>query len=554
MAVAQLLHRGDAEAIAALYLIGALLVSTVCELRLAVATSLASAIALLCIHSGQYESQAALVAGLFLAVALPTNYLANVARTHARDAAQWRQEARRIAAMFKTSPNEVSVLPLQHQALRRAATLVARGASPSKVFSTVAEEVACCLNVDTAAMFRYEADGTVVPLAVYTTERESTPGGGRRLIVEGDSIAAMVVRNGRPTGMDSHESAAGFVAAHLRKLGLRSPIVAPIIVENRGWGLLVVGSSREQRLPQNAESALRDFADLVATAIATAATREQLQGSRDSLGELATRQEALLRLAKLVARGVSPDECFASVATELARCLDVDKAELFRVEDDGAAIAVACHASPGTAHIPIGERVGAEDARVAVALLRTGHATTVDGNENAAGSVGARLRELGLGSVVAAPIVVDDRVWGMAVVGSTKAKSLPTDTTQRIAEFAELVATYIAASTTRAELIGSRVRIVAAADEARRRLERDLHDGAQQRLVALQLKLRTAIENMPDDPAVVRNGLAGALGRSDRSKELQQISPRYSSSCPVEGRTGHGTEDAGWPFCSPDNN
>jgi GAF domain-containing protein len=127
-------------------------------------------------------------------------------------------------------------------------------------------------------------------------------------------------------------------------------MVAPIIVENRAWGLLVAGFPREQPLPQNAESVLGDFADLAATAIANAAARKELQASRDSLGALATQQKALRGLATLVARGVSPDECFAAVATEMAHCLEVEKAEVFRYEDDGAAIAVACHISPGTTH------------------------------------------------------------------------------------------------------------------------------------------------------------------------------------------------------------
>ena len=149
----------------------------------------------------------------------------------------------------------------------------------------------------------------------------------------------------------------------------------------------------------------------------------------------------------------------------------------------------------------------------------------MDGGEHAPDSVDSRLRELGLGSVAGAPIVVDGRVWGMAVVGTTPAKSLPPDTKQRIAEFADLVGTSIAACTTRAELIASRARIVAASDEARRRLERDLHDGAQQRLVSLRLKLRAAAEDVPDELDALKNGLAEvASDLADATNELQEIS------------------------------
>ena len=121
--------------------------------------------------------------------------------------------------------------------------------------------------------------------------------------------------------------------------------------------------------------------------------------------------------------------------------------------------------------------------------------------------------------------MVDERVWGMAVVGTSQPDPLPADTEGRTAEFAELVATAIAAATTRAELIASRARIVAAADDARRRLERDIHDGAQQRLVALGLKLRLAEESVPPEQDELKTMLSEAVsGSTDVLKELQEIS------------------------------
>src|SRR5581483_4840001 len=117
----------------------------------------------------------------------------------------------------------------------------------------------------------------------------------------------------------------------------------------------------------------------------------------------------------------------------------------------------------------------------------------------------------GLRSRVGAPIVVDEQVWGIAVAGTTEPDPLPPDTEERIAEFAELVATAIAAATTRAELIASRARIVAAADDARRRLERDIHDGAQQRIVSLGLKLRLAEESVPSELHDVKGELSEAV-------------------------------------------
>lgn len=490
----------------------------------ALPTSLGTAIALVCTHAGHYELHAAVVAGLFLVAALTTNFVADSARRVVRHAGRRRREAEREATI-KSGPSELSPLAQRHHVLRRAAMLVAHGASPEKVFSSVADELARCLNADTAAMFRIETDGAIVLFEQHTTQPQATAGFARGLILEADDITEMALRNGRRARMDTQENLAGALAARLQSLGLQSPIAAPIIVENRAWGVLVTGSSHGEALAQQAESSVEDLADLIATAIANAAARNELQTSRDSLCALAARQDALRRLATLVARGAGPEECFAAVATEMALCLEVEKAEVFRCEDDGGAIAVSCQASPGTPHISIGERITPEDHGVAAALLRTGFAATMDGHEDTAGSVGARLRELGLGSVAGAPIVVDGRLWGLAVVGSTGTKRLPPDTKKRIAEFADLAATAIAACTTRADLIASRARIVAASDEARRRLERDLHDGAQQRLVSLRLKLRSAVTNVPDELEGLKKGLAEiASDLTDVTTELQEIS------------------------------
>ena len=149
----------------------------------------------------------------------------------------------------------------------------------------------------------------------------------------------------------------------------------------------------------------------------------------------------------------------------------------------------------------------------------------MDSYECAAGSIAARMRELGIRSRVGVPIVVDQRVWGMAVVGSSRSEPLPPDTEQRMGDFAELVATAIVAAATRDELIKSRGRIVAAADETRRRLERDLHDGAQQRAVSLGLQLRMAQDLVPTELGELTEQLS-EIGSAvaGLSEELREIS------------------------------
>ncbi|MGH3966827.1 MAG: GAF domain-containing protein [Mycobacterium sp.] len=247
---------------------------------------------------------------------------------------------------------------------------------------------------------------------------------------------------------------------------------------------------------------------------------------QEQLRRLATQQAALRRVATLVASGVSPEEVVGAVAEEMGRCLDVQHAEVFRYEDDGAAIGVAaCYAETGSQGPRVGERLTLEGDNVAATVFRSRRPSRMDSLENAAGSLAARMRELGMHSRVGAPIIVDERLWGLALVGSPRPGPLPPDTEQRIAEFADLVATAIAASTTRAELVASRARIVAAADDARRRIERDLHDGAQQRLVSLALKLRMAQESVPAELTDVRTELSEAVsGLSDVCTELQELS------------------------------
>jgi signal transduction histidine kinase len=278
-------------------------------------------------------------------------------------------------------------------------------------------------------------------------------------------------------------------------------------------------------MPADTEARMAEFTELVATAISNAATAAELQASRDDLSGLATQQAALRRVATLVARGVSPKEVFSAVAEEMARCLNVNSAQVMCYEGDGEAIVVVgSYSIPGEPHIPLGERLTLEGDNVSGLVLRTGRAARLD-NCDGDGTIAERIRELGVRSRVGGPIIVDEHVWGIAVVSSSQPEPLPPDSEERIAEFAELVATGIAAATAHAELVASRARIVAAADQARRRIERDLHDGAQQRLVALALKLRLAQSSVPaerDDLKTELSDVVSAL--SDVSMELREIS------------------------------
>ena len=243
--------------------------------------------------------------------------------------------------------------------------------------------------------------------------------------------------------------------------------------------------------------------------------------------DLAARQQtALRRVATLVARNVPPSEVFSAVVAELATCLDVQNAALFRYEPDGTALLLAAADEPGLQEMPVGERFSLDGQSVAAAVWRTGRAARMDSHDYAAGSAAARIRALGLRSGVGAPIMAGSQVWGAAIAGSSRSDAFPPSAEQRVSDFADLITIAIANANARAELRASRARIVAAADETRRRIERDLHDGAQQRLVSLGLRLRLAEESVSPEQMVVREQISdvvtGLVGVSDELREMSR--------------------------------
>ncbi|MGH3644207.1 MAG: GAF domain-containing protein [Mycobacterium sp.] len=268
---------------------------------------------------------------------------------------------------------------------------------------------------------------------------------------------------------------------------------------------------------------------LVANTLAHLARTRAVEAehSRDELRVLADLQASLRRVATLVARGIDPSEVFSAVADELARCLGMHHATLFRFEPDGTGLLLSAHHEPAWVKVHVGERFSLEGESVAAMVFRTGHPARMDSQDHdkAPGPAAEYFRRLGMRSGVGVPIMVDGRVWGAAIVGSSQPDPLPSDTESRVADFADLVTTAIANAETHTQLTASRARIVAAGDEARRRFERDLHDGAQQRLVSLGLKLRSAEASVPPDLGSVREQLAEIVdGLTGVFHDLQEIS------------------------------
>jgi signal transduction histidine kinase len=234
------------------------------------------------------------------------------------------------------------------------------------------------------------------------------------------------------------------------------------------------------------------------------------EASEQARGMLADEQEALRRVATLVARGVPPAEVFASVAEEVGRLVSIGASRIIRYEEDGSATVVSVwrEAPEEPEQLQTGVRLALDGESITAAVLRTGLPARMDSYARAAGPIAALMRDEGVRSSVGAPIVVEGRLWGVIAAGSTRPEPIPAGMESRLAQFTELVAMAIANAEARAELAASRARVVAASDATRRRIERDLHDSIQQRLVSLALKVRATQMMKPQPSGEIQEELA----------------------------------------------
>ena len=364
----------------------------------------------------------------------------------------------------------------EQAALRRLATLVAQGAPPEALFAAATREALQHFGSGTAAMIRYEPDGTTTLLAYEGSTGPDLRAGDRREGYPSAGLTATVLRTGQAARVEDYRDVPG--GEFYLRAGLRSGVGTPIHVNGRLWGMIAVGSG-EGPLPDGTEQRMSEFTDLVATAVANAQNRDSLEASRDELTRLLAEQAALRRVATLVARGIDPVEIFAAVAEEIRRLLGADNAGISRFEPDGTAVVVVASTGGDPVPLPAGTRVELCDWLPSGMVWRTGRVAQIDEDRwsSVPDPVADGLRELRIRSVVASPILVEGRLWGVVTVLTTR-RPFPPDIADRLADFTELVATAVGNAESRADLAASRARIVAAADETRRRIELDLHDGA----------------------------------------------------------------------------
>jgi len=324
-----------------------------------------------------------------------------------------------------------------------------------------------------------------------------------------------VRRTGRAARVDIDDPADARVPEGVRAAGLRSAVAHPIIVEGGVWGAIAVGSG-ESPMPAVTEARLADFTDLVATAVANTDAREQVTA-------LAEEQAALRRVATLVAEGAPPAVVFEAVAAETQALVGADGVSLSRYEP-GEHVVVVAHTGANAARVPPGTRVNHEGHTLSSIVRRTERPARLEPFPELNGVTGELTKDFGVRAGVGVPIIVDGRLWGVTGATWLGDASPPPDTEARMSQFAGLLDTAIANADSQDQLTASRARLVTAGDEARRRVVRDLHDGAQQRLVHAIVTLKLARRAFRDGDGQAESLVAEALEHAQRgNEELREL-------------------------------
>ncbi|WP_053206929.1 GAF domain-containing protein [Jiangella muralis] len=404
-----------------------------------------------------------------------------------------------LAAGLRRSVRRSEELAAEQSALRRVATLAAKGVSATELFEAVTREIGELCGADLTRLGRYEDGGTVVRVAAWTRLPTRLPVGSR-VPVDETRVARDVLRTGAPVRVSGAAATNGAGGPLARELGIRSSIGCPVVTGGELWGVVVVSARNPRAFPPETEERILHFTELLATAVTNAEASEALLRNADE-------QAVLRRVATLAARGgADPSPVVRAVAAQIGALLGADCASLLRFESDGTATYLAARGWRDASRRGPGARWRPETPSVIERVLRTARSARIDYAET--GEQPPSLSGEDVTSTVASPIVVESRLWGSIGVAS-RTGPLPPDTEERLVAFTEIVAIAIANTESRAQLAASRARVIAAADATRRRLERDLHDGAQQRLVSLALELRNVQAEIPDE----QPGLSADLGR-----------------------------------------
>jgi signal transduction histidine kinase len=412
---------------------------------------------------------------------------------------------------------EVERLADEQAALRGVATLVAQGVEAAELFAAVSREVGRMFGSDMAAVGRFDPDGPAHVVVGLARTFAGVTVGSRWPLHERMTVTA-VYRTGRSARADVTDWSGVDepIAVVSRELRTVSSVSSPVMIEGRVWGAITVAAS--EPLPRDAEQRLEKFTELIATAVANAE-------SRDALSRLVEEQAALRRVATLVAQGASPAAVFDAVAAEMEALLQADGGlTMCRYEPDGE-LTIVAHRGAQAPQLPPGRRIRHDDPHsVTATVRRTGQPARQDTYTDTHGSIGHVIERLRFRSGVGVPILVDGGVWGVTVANWMGGQPPPPETERRMAQFGELLDTAIANADGRDQLNASRARLLTTADDVRRGVVRDLHDGAQQRLVHGIVSLKLARRALQDDDRELRSLVDEALEHVERGNaELREL-------------------------------
>jgi signal transduction histidine kinase/PAS domain-containing protein len=315
-----------------------------------------------------------------------------------------------------------------------------------------------------------------------------------------------------------------FAIRSMLAMAVHPKVDTPYVFGLHKWSDPRVWTSQEVRLFEAIGRRLADALDTLVMFRDLQQAHQLVEASRDKLRRLAEEQAALRRVATLVARGVSSGEVFETVTREVGLLFGADIARMERYESDGTVTFVADWSRSVEGRLSVGTRLPLEGLSIAARVRETTRPVRVDSFHGAAGAVAQEARALGIRASVGCPIVVEDRLWGVIAASTRGEAPFPAGTESRIGEFTALVATAIANAESRGELLASRARVLAAGDEARRHVVRDLHDGAQQRLVHTIITLKRALHEQHHDQSTVQALVAEGLEHAEAANaELREL-------------------------------
>jgi signal transduction histidine kinase len=393
----------------------------------------------------------------------------------------------------------------EQAALRRIATLVAAGATEETIAAAVSAEVGGLFAAQRASVVRWDGD-TIRVIGSWPSDAD-TPPAGAVLSYGGDTLAARVVETAAPARIESADDLkTEFGRQRWAELGYHASIGAPIMVDRKVWGVVAaLRTEAGDAFPLGDEDRLRDFSALVAQAIVNA-------DARSEAAALMAEQSSLRQIATLVAAGHAKSAVLDAVTAEAGLLFGATHVTVVRWEGVHDEVVVdAAWSAPAIEPVDKRTLYHPDPDGPTLGVLETG--TARRGTEVSP--------ERGTLAVIAAPMIISRSLFGALTAARDAEEPFPAGAELRLRSFADLAAQSIANDRAQAELRASRARIVRTADEARLRLERNLHDGAQQRLVSVSLALRLVEQMLVADPSTAHVVLHEAS--SELAEALQEL-------------------------------